>query len=87
MSGDDGPETWTENVFPSTGSHSRSRARDASASPPRARLCAEAARERHERRTLDVVDRMVVKSTMDELRKVADSLDADAWMYRPKRAA
>ena len=87
MSRDDGGETWTENVFPPASARSPALARDASASRPRARLSAETARERHERRALDAVDRMVVKSAMEDLRKVADSLDADAWMYRPKREA
>ena len=45
------------------------------------------ARDARDARALDAVDRMVVKSAMEDLRKVADSLDADAWMYRPKREA
>lgn len=41
--------------------------------------------ERHERRALELARQSAVKSALEDLRKIANELDADAWMYRPHR--
>lgn len=41
--------------------------------------------ERHERRALELARQSAVKSALDDLRRIANELDADAWMYRSHR--
>lgn len=50
--------------------------------PPHQPMCVEVtSRELHERRALESVRRAAVKSTLEELKKVARGLDRDTWMY------
>lgn len=45
-------------------------------------MCVEVtSHERHERQALESVRRAAVKSTLEELKKVARGLDGDQWMY------
>ena len=50
--------------------------------PPHQPMCVEVtSRALHERRALESVRRAAVKSTLEELKKVARGLDRDTWMY------
>ena len=50
--------------------------------PTHQHMCVEVtSRELHERRALESVRRAAVKSTLEELKKVARGLDRDTWMY------
>lgn len=49
---------------------------------PHRTMCVEVtSHERHERQALESVRRAAVKSTLEELKKVARGLDGDQWMY------